>query len=511
MNHLDQLLLDPERDVPLYRQVVDHVLGLVRSGALPPGYRLPPTRDLARTLGTHRGTVVRAYEELSARGGVISVVGRGTFVAAGGRAARPARSPVTPTHAAPLPWDSLFARRLDAEPLHRVARLSREATPLDTIDLAGLSPPEELLPHDRLRRCIDHVLKDQGARVLGYAPGGGVPRLRARIAADLTRSGVPAEPDEVLITTGSQQALDLVARALVDPGDPFLTEELTYAGTIQLFTAAGARLAGVPCDAEGPVLGDPLQMGHGRPKGFYVMPNHRNPTGQSIAARRREELVAWSRRHGVPLIEDDYDADLLLDDQPVPASLRALDPDVLHVGTFSKKLIPALRVGFIVAPKPVRDRLERLKRDQDLGTSSLLQHALAEFLERGYLEAHLRKTLREYRARRSALEAALSGALPADVTWSHAARGLFLWLALPPGLTSEAVYEEARRRGVLVSPSVLHRVGTRAPEGLRITFCRETPHRLAEGARRLAEAIEAVAGRPGEGAGDRLGPRLGPV
>jgi DNA-binding transcriptional MocR family regulator len=482
------LELDSSRDAPLYRQVVDQIKARIRSGALPAGYRLPPTRDLARHLRTHRNTVVRAYEELAATGHTTSTVGRGTFVAE-----PPAeKKTAAPRARAPLPWESLVSQRTRLEPIQRAARLRREATRADTIDMAGQQPAAELMPNETLRRCIDHVLREKGPKCLGYVQGQGLLELRTEIAKDLAEIGVPATADDVVVTTGSQQAIDLLARVLVDPGDTFLVEASSSPGTLSLLSAAGARIVGVPRDDDGPELGELRRLARGGPKGFYMMPNHHNPTGTSISARRREALVQWSHEAGVPLIEDDYDACLNLDGQPSPPRLRAMDSEVVHVGTYSKRLIPALRVGYLVCPRPLAERVVALKTDQDLGTSGLLQHALAEFLSRGYMRAHMAKSVKEYRARRDALEAGLKASLPPEITWKHAPRGLFLWLPLPQGVSAEAVFEEARRLGALVIPGAMFRVSEREEPGLRVCFCRETPARLTEGAKRLAQAIRAV-------------------
>ena len=496
--------LDPRRDAPLYRQIVDQVRGRIRSGALPVGYRLPPTRDLAKSLKTHRNTIVRAYEELAASGHTVSTVGRGTFVTE----PPAARKSEAPAARAPLPWESLLSDRIQIEPLRRAARIPRGPLRADTIDLAGQQPSADLVPHEALRRCVDHVLREKGAKCLGYAPDQGLPELRAEIAKDLAKNGVLVDPGDMVVTTGSQQALDLVARVLVDPGDSFLVEESTYPGVVHLFSMAGARLVGVPHDDDGPDLAELRRLARGGPKGFYLMPNYHNPTGASISARRREALVNWSHESGVPLIEDDYDADLNLDGQPSPPRMRAMDPEVIHVGTYSKKLIPALRVGYLVCPRTLVAKVVALKTDQDNCNSALLQHALAEYLSRGYLRAHLKKVVREYSARRDALEAALRAELPAEITWRHAARGLFLWLPLPEGVPADAVFEEARRRGVLVTPSVLFQVADRELGGLRVCFCRESPARLAEGASRLAAAIRTVMKQRGP-ADVAQGPRLG--
>ena len=325
---------------------------------------------------------------------------------------------------------------------------------------------------------------------MGYAPREGVHRLREAIAEHLSRRGVPARMDDVLITTGSQQALDLVARTLIDPEDPVLVESATYAGALHVLAAAGARLVGVPRDAAGPDLGVLERLGRTGAKALYVMPDGQNPTGLQIAAERRRALVAWSRRVAVPLVEDAYVSDLHLDGAP-PVSLRALDGDVLYVGSFSKKLIPALRVGFLLVPSSLLPRITPLKHAMDLGTSPLLQYALAEFMDRGYLGAHLERMRTEYRVRRDALVAALERHLPAEVTFHVPSAGLALFVRLPDGVPPVLAFEAAANEGVLVTPSTLNTVSTGPfrSGGVRLTYCAEPPRRLAEGARRLGIAL----------------------
>jgi DNA-binding transcriptional MocR family regulator len=302
-------------------------------------------------------------------------------------------------------------------------------------------------------------------------------------------------------------------RALVNPGDPFLVDASTYTGTLNLLSAAGARLHGVPSDDDGPELDALERLARSGAKGLYLMPNCHNPTGATISPARREELIAWSRRAGVPLIEDDYAAELHLDGPPSPPAMRALDGDVIYVGTFSKKLIPALRIGFLVAPSALAPRLIALKHAMDLGTSALLQHALAEFLERGWLKPHLGRTIPEYRRRRDALERALRAHMPRSIDWRKPHHGVSLWIPLPAPLDPEAVFDEAQRRGVVVSPGTLSCVALddRRRPGIRMTFCAESVERVAEGGRRLAHAIHAVAGRDRRPRGARPAPQVGLV
>lgn len=500
------LALDHASGVPLYQQLFDRIAERIRSGAFPAGFRLPPSRSLATELGTHRNTVVRAYTELERSGFLTSTVGRGTFVRA-----QPAAVPTLVTRELratserpPMPWGSMVSERARSEGFARVARVRRIARVGrgELVNLTRMEPAPDLLPDDLFRRCMEHVMRTTGTRALGYAPHEGVPRLRERIAEDLARQGVPARAEDVLVTSGSQQALDVIARGIVDPGDVVITQPATYTGAIQIFGAAGARLVGVPSDDEGPELGWLRHVG--RAKALYLMPSHCNPTGECISARRRQELLVWARDTGTAVIEDDYAADLELESTPPPPSMRALDGETIYVSTYSKKLIPALRIGFLLCPSALTPQLVALKHATDLGTSGLMQHALAEFLERGYMVAHLNRIRGEYRARRDALVSALARHLPDAVRFRVPVRGTTLWLELPDDLEPEAVFEEARRRGVLVSPSTLYRVdrAVGGPSGLRLVFGSETPARLAEGAKRLGAAIDALGGRR---AGKRTG------
>ncbi len=479
--------LETDGAEPLYQQIFDTLARRIREGTLPPGYRLPASRVLAEAVGTHRNTVVRAYRELEQAGFVTSGVGRGTFVA---------DAPLTvladaPPSRAPLPWGSLTARVLAAEPLGRADRLSRPAPGRDVVDMTRMQPPEELIPHELFGRCVAHVIATRGARALQYAPREGVPRLREQIARDLARQGVPTQADDILVTSGSQQALDMVVRALVDPGEPLLTHGATYSGALRLFAAAGARPVAVPEDAEGPTIDGLRATGRGA-RLLYLMPNHANPTGTTISAARREDIVDWSHETSVPVLEDDYASDLVLDEMPPLPAMRALSAEVIHVGTYSKKLIPALRVGYLVCPPRLRPHLANLKHAMDLGGSALLQHALAELLERDWLVPHLGRVQKAYRERRAVLGAALERSLPPDVRFRCSPRGVAIWIDLPEDLSPEAVYEEGLRHGVLVSPGTLHRVQGGQAHGLRVNFCYEPPPRLREGARRLARAIGAA-------------------
>lgn len=502
MGHSIGLEIDPRKDEPIHRQLFDQIVARIQTRAFPPGYKLPPTRVLARELATHRNTIARAYADLEAAGFVCGSVGRGTYV----EEARPeARRLARPQIAQPMPWSSLLARAARPEVLARAERWARRVDRRDVINLARMQPSDDLIPAELMRRCLARVTAEHGPRAMSYPPPEGVPRLREQIAEELTSRGVPATPDDVLITSGSQQGLDLVARTLVNPGETVLVESTTYSGAIDIFRLAGARLVGLPCDDDGPDPNVLERVNRSDVKALYLMPTGHNPTGRTMSTERRRALVEWSRAAAIPIIEDDFVAGLSLEDREEPPHLRALDGEVIHISTFSKRLIPSLRIGYVVAPEALRSSLRSMKRVVDLASSAILQQALAEFMERGYLRAHTTRTTREYRTRRDALVAALRRSMPDDVVWHVPTHGIVLWLTLPAGLDPDLVHEEALRQGVLVSPSTMWSVDPSPPPALRLAFCAEPEDRLVEGARRLGKVIKSLLARAPEATreGDR--------
>lgn len=500
MGHSVGLKVDARQDEPLHRQIFDQIVSRIQSRAFPPGYKLPPTRVLAREMGTHRNTVARAYADLEEAGFVTGSVGRGTFVEeprAG--QARPAvtRLPSTPNAASAaareIPWRALTARSARPEILGRTERWGRRADGRDVVNLARMQPSSDLLPTELMRRCLARAMAEHGGNALTYAPPEGVPRLREQIVAELASRGVPASADDILVTSGSQQGLDLVARMLVNPGDTILVEPTTYAGAIDLFALAGARLVTVGEDEHGPDPAALDRLVHPDVKALYLMPTGHNPTGRTIPAERRHAIARWSRAAGIPLIEDDFVAGLELEAEPAAVPhFRALDGEVIHLSSFSKRLIPGIRVGYVVVPSALRAPMRSLHRVVSLGSSAILQHALAEFMERGYLRAHMTKVTREYRARRDALVDALERSMPEGVRWRVPTHGIVLWLSLPSELDPSAVYEEALRQGVHVNPSPMWTIDPSLVNGVRLTFCAESKARVAEGARRLGKALKTV-------------------
>ena len=327
------LHIDPTAATPVYRQIAEGIRAAVEAGRLHPGTQLPPTRDLAKQLGVNRNTVIAAYDLLVETGAATGHTGRGTFLT-GPKA--------LPRHGGD-PWFGAFARAVEGPAVGNLLTIYRVATSHEGISLAGGYPAAELMPVEAFSKAMSRVLAERGTEVLSYGPTAGYAPLRQTIAADMG-----CDPSSILVTSGSQQALELAFRALVDAGDAVLVEEPTYTGAISVLAALGARLVGVPLDEEGlrPDL-LALAMERHRPRVLYVQPTFHNPTTRVMSEARRREVLAIAARHRCLVVEDDWAGDLRFSGVK-PPTLWEIDGGrhVLYVSTYSKKLLPGLRIGW---------------------------------------------------------------------------------------------------------------------------------------------------------------------
>ena len=485
------LELDRTAPVPLARQIQGQIERLIREGWLGPGVKLPATRELAQTLGVNRSTVALAYEELVAAGWARAHVGQGTFVE--GAPGAPERSAPRAPARAPLDWSRLFSRNAhiiagDAE--RRVA-MAPPASPHPTVSFAEGMPDSGLFPTDAFRRVLNQVVRAEGTALLQYHVGDGYPPLRAYLSTYLLRFGVEARPEEILVVNGSQQGFDLIARTFLDPGDVVAMEQPTYPRAIQVFRAFGAQLVPVPWDPEGPAR-DALEHAivRHRPKLFYCQPTAHNPTGLTMTPEAARAVLEVAARHHVPIVEDGFDGSLYYGNRR-PLPLRALDRDglVLYIGTFSKILFPGLRLGWLVAPGPVVERLRSAKQLADLYTSPLIQAAVHRFCERHLLDRHVARIAREYDRRRTELLAALRRHMPPDVRWTEPLGGFSLLLTLPEGYDAMALRPRAIRHGVGFTPGTAFFLDGSGERTLRLSFSSVPLRRIEDGVRRLTAAI----------------------
>lgn len=480
---------------PLFRQIVSQVERAVAEGVLSPGARLPTSRGLANRLRVNRLTVSRAYAEMAASGLIESHVGRGTFIRSGAttvsRAGSGWNGSDTDHPVERFAWASLFARS-GIRPAD--LRLPAGASAPGIISFSSQFPDAGLFPVEPLRRAIDSVLRHEGAKVLSYGPPAGYLPLRRQIASDLRDRGMRTLDEEVVITSGSQQGIDLVARALLDPGDTVLVENPTYTGAVSVFEACGARLAGVPVDRDGiiPAAFQEVVARH-RPKLAYLMPNFQNPTGCTLSLARRRAVVDIAVNNGLAILEDDFGGELRFEGRHLPA-LKALDPvsgggHVIYMSTCAKKLLPGLRIGWLAAPKEMADRLARFKQIADYSTSMLLQAAFHEFCRNGAMADHLQTVKENYRRRRDTMLSAMKRCFPAGVRWTKPEGGLLIWVELPEGTSADVVAREAGARGVIVSPGDLFFVDGGTGRHLRLTFAQSGEKEISQGIRILGDAI----------------------
>jgi DNA-binding transcriptional MocR family regulator len=498
--------LNRESGEPLYLQIRDQIRDLILAGDLPPGTRLPPERELAARLGVNRTTVSNAYDELAADGLVEGHVGRGTIVSALPRGGKTSWDKSVST---PFPWSEYLAAvgQQVRDPLIRelVALCARE----DVISLAAGVPAPDLYPVERFAQATDRVLRRDGRALLQHCPTEGHLAFRETLAALAANRGITASPDNVLVIAGSQQGLDLVTRLLIEPGDAVVVEVPSYVGALTVFRAAGARLLGVPMDEEGMRL-DMLEwlLARHRPRLIYTLPTFQNPSGKVMSRDRREALLALAQRYQVPVLEDDPYGELYYDDPP-PPPIKSLDRHghVIYLSTFSKILFPGIRLGWLVAPRPVVDRLASVKQCTDLHSNTLAQWALDEFIHQGWLDEHLDLLRDEYPRRRDAMLSALRQVLPRKVRWNEPAGGFYLWCHLEDGLRAQdLLVESAKRRVAFVLGEAFH-VDGGGQDAFRLNFTYQTEVGIREGMWRLGQALKALLRRREE---HRL-PRRGAV
>jgi GntR family transcriptional regulator/MocR family aminotransferase len=493
-----QIPLDRGKPVPLARQIQAYLERLIAERLLAPGVKLPATRELAQSLGVNRATVALAYEELVAAGWARAHVGQGTFVAGPPDGARaPAAAPVAP---APIDWRGLLSRsaRIVEADTERVRATAPRAGGDRVISFAGGMPDSGLFPTDAFRRVLNEVVRDEGESLLQYYPVGGYPPLRRYLATYLLRFGLEARAEDILIVNGSQQGFDLIARTLLDPGDAVAIEQPTYPRAMQVFRSFGAQLLPVDRDEGGPRvdLFERLLERHA-PKMFYCQPSAHNPTGLTMRREVGVRLLAAAARHQVPIVEDGFDGSLYYGDRP-PGPLKALDRDavVIYIGTFSKILFPGLRLGWLVAPPGLAERLQAAKQLADLHTSALIQAAVHRFCERKLLDRHVARVAAEYGRRRAVLLAALRRRMPEDVAWTEPQGGFSLLLTLPAGLDAGALLPAAIERGVAFTPGTAFWVHGAGERTLRLSFSSVTGAQIEEGVKRLAEVIKSARRQP---------------
>ena len=482
------LEIDRATGIPLYLQIASQVRDKISSGTLKIGDRLPPNRELAKTLGVNRTTVTTAYAELEADGLINSHIGRGTFIAS---VPTPRRAAIVPERAQPsaMLWSTLLADQRSDTWLNGML-LSKQSR--DGISLAHGLPHADLFPLEDFRRCVDRVLRKEGRVLLQLGLSSGYPPLQEYIASQMALSGSAVKPEDVLITNGCQQSLDLIRRVFVGANDEVAIENPTYPGAISVFCGSGAKHVSLPVGDKGLDL-DVLEeiLSQRRPKLIYTIPTYHNPTGvtMDIAARRR--LLDLAIKHRVPIIEDDIYRDLHYDGSMLP-SLKGLDRYgvVIAINSFSKVGFPGLRVGWIAAPRIVIDHLNVAKQNCDLHASLLTQAAIHEFSKHGLLAKHIKRVKRAYVQRRDVMLESLEKHFPAEAAWNKPDGGMAVWVKLPPSLNSNEILLLSSENGVTFSPGEHFYSGVPPKNMMRLCFTNASPSAIEEGVKKLGAIIK---------------------
>jgi len=467
---------DPTVAEPIYVQLAAVLSDAIRAGRIAVGARLPSERLYAKVLGISRTTVTSAYQELKAMGLMRGYVGRGAIVIADD----PDRAP-----AGAIPWSQLASR------LARLSPSTSNAINPGLISFGDGWLHPSLIPHAALAACAARAVQDP-AVLTQAAPLLGLPALQQALIDTLRTNGVKTTPSEVLITGGAQQGLNVVARALISPGDAVVCESPTWYGAVRAFRAAGAEVVSVSMDHEG-VDPDALEdsLVRLRPKFVYLIPSFQCPTGRLLSLQRRRRILALCARLRTPILESHVYGDISFGEK-VP-SLKSLDSAglVIHQGSASKAISPALRLGWLVAPRAAIDLLGPAKSSLDLSTPALAQAVLAGFLKSGAYARHLPKFRDQLRVRRDALIAALAAHCP-ELRYAKPQGGLYLWAQLPKPLQSQELEAAAAADGVLVRSGDSFLTNGANSSHIRLCFAAPALEEIVGGAQRLGKALRTV-------------------
>jgi GntR family transcriptional regulator / MocR family aminotransferase len=479
------------RPVSLHQKLYEELRQAILGGRLVPRQKLPSTRALARSLGISRSTVTQSYEQLLSEGYLETKLGSGTFVGT------------------QLPDDLLHAPSLEQpEPLNRPAlRLSKYALQLAETEVpirpetqAPISfrygrPALDRFPLELWRKLLSRHCRsnppdwlDYSTDLLGYAP------LRKVIAGYISRArAVHCEPEQILITNGTQQALDLVMRLLIEPGDTIAMEDPGYSSARRIFISQGAKVLPIAVDESGLIVQDLIHETSETTESIrlvYVTPSHQFPTGVTLSLPRRLQLLAWAQQTGTMLLEDDYDSEYRYGDRPIP-SLQGLDRShsVLYIGTFSKVLFPSLRIGYLVLPHSLISLFSHSKWLSDRHLPILEQRVLTDFIEEGHLERHIRKMRSHYDQCRQILVQALKTYFGEQVTILGEKAGLHLMVRLRTQLSDEEIIQRAAEVGVGLFPARPHYLKAKCTGAVILGYAELDPQQIQTGIQKLAQVL----------------------
>jgi len=405
------------------------------------------------------------------------------------------------------PWDHRFAQRTQRMGSSAIRELLKLTELPDIISFAGGLPAPDVFPIEEIREACNRMMDDIGHQALQYGTTEGYLPLRELIVRHSARYGINVTAENILITSGSQQALDLLGKILINPGDRILVESPTYLGALQAWSAYGAEYVTVPMDEFGMVTDELEGALRSGPKFIYVLPNFQNPTGVTLSLDRRQKLIELADHYGVPIVEDDpygqlrYEGEhippvVLMDKQFRDPSDHAYGGNVIYLSTFSKILSPGIRLAWVVAPSAVIRKLVQAKQGADLHTSTFNQIMAYEAAKGGFLDKHIKLIREVYGERRDTMLGAMDAYFPPGVEWTHPEGGLFLWGVLPENLSAAEVLKSALEQKVAFVPGEPFYPTGGGHNTMRLNFSNANPDKIREGISRLGRAIYEKLGQP---------------
>ena len=394
----------------------------------------------------------------------------------------------------PRPWQ--LAGRAEAMNPSAIREILKVTERPGILNFAGGLPSPETFPVDAMRAACATILREGSSiakPALQYAASEGLPELREWVATEMGKRGAIVSPDQVLITTGSQQGLDLIAKVLIDAGAPVMVETPTYLGALQAFSPMEPQIESVDSDDQGvkpESLRAQLAAMEVRPRFMYLLPNFQNPTGRTMSEERREAVLAVCREFGLPIVEDNPYGELWFDQAPPNPLLARWPEGVIYLGSFSKILAPGLRLGYVIAPQALYPKLLQAKQAADLHTPGFNQRLVAEVIRDGFLDQHVPTIRTRYHAQRDAMLAALERELgPTGAQWTRPSGGMFIWVRLPEGLNAQALLPKAVDAGMAFVPGAPFYARDPDMRTLRLSFVTSTPQEIDRGMAALAQVI----------------------
>lgn len=467
------IILDKSEDRPLYIQLYEQLKKLINEGILAEDCKLPTIRSFALHLEVNNVTIVNAYKMLEDNKLVYKKVGSGTFVM-------------------PLKDDINLGRDAVTVSDEIEFDMDREVYE-DTINLSAASPDPKLFPVKDFKRVLNEVLERDGGSAFMYHESMGYKPLRESIAGYLPAYGIKASAEDIHIISGAQQGIDIISRVLLTNGDYVFVESPTYNGAVAVFKSRGAKIVEIPLLADGPdmkVLEKMLKLI--RPKFIYIMPNFQNPTGCTYSERKRKHLLLLCRRYDVMAVEDDYMSDLsYIDNGAKPLKGLDIEDRVIYIKSFSKIFMPGLRVGYLIIPSSIKEKVMSMKHITDISTSGLMQRVLDLYLRSGIWNKHLEYMKREYSVRYyEAVRAVKKYLRGASFTQPYG--GLNLWVKLPDGISSGELYNRCKERKVLFTPGTVFIKTSPGEQFIRISFANTGLEQITKGISTIGQVMEEM-------------------